>query len=104
LINFFCKDIFMNIYVGNIPHSSSEDSLKRVFEAYGRVSSVKLIKDKFTGNSRGFGFVEMPNDQEAQAAMDALNGQDFEGRPLRLSEAREREERPSRSFGGNNRY
>jgi RNA recognition motif-containing protein len=94
----------MNIYVGNIPHSSSEDSLKRTFEAYGQVSSAKLIKDKFTGNSRGFGFIEMPNDKEAQAAMDALNGQDFEGRPLRLSEARPREERPTRSFGGNNRY
>jgi RNA recognition motif-containing protein len=100
----------MNIYAGNIPHKTTEESLKRAFEQYGTVSSVKIIKDKFTGNSRGFGFVEMPNDDEARNAMDSLNGKDFEGRPLRLSEAREREERPShgggngggRRFGNNN--
>ena len=85
-----------NIYVGNIPHKSTDDELKAAFEAFGEVTSAKIITDKFTGQSRGFGFVEMPNADEAQAAIDGMNGQEFQGRPLRVNEARPRTERPDR--------
>lgn len=96
----------MNIYVGNIPHSSTEEGLRKLFEQFGAVSSVKIIKDKFTGSSRGFAFVEMPNNDEARQAIENANGMEFEGRNLRINEARPAEARgdsrgPRRSgFGG----
>ncbi|MBM4423872.1 MAG: RNA-binding protein [Chloroflexi bacterium] len=89
----------MNIYVGNLPRATTEDELRTAFEAFGRVSSASIIKDKFTGESRGFGFVEMPEKNEAQAAIAAMNGKEFGGRTLTVNEARPREERP-RTGGG----
>lgn len=94
----------MNIYVGNLPHATTEPELREAFEEHGVVSSVAIIKDKFTGKSRGFGFVEMPDDDEANEAMSNLNGQDFGGRTLRINEARPREKRPSRDGGGGGGY
>lgn len=83
----------MNIYVGNLPHATTESELKEAFDEYGSVSSAAVIQDKFTGKSRGFGFVEMPNDGEAQNAIQGLNGQDLGGRTLTVNEARPREQR-----------
>ena len=80
----------MNIYVANLPWSTTDDDLRSSFEAYGSVDSATIIKDRETGRSRGFGFVEMPDDGEAQAAIEGLNGQDFGGRPLTVNEARPR--------------
>jgi RNA recognition motif-containing protein len=90
----------MNIYVGNLSHDASEDDLRHAFEAFGQVTSATIIKDKFSGESRGFGFVEMPTKAEAQAALDGLNGQDLKGRALKISEARPRESRGDRDMGG----
>ncbi len=84
----------MKIYVASIPFRSTEDDLREVFEAYGEVSSVRIVKDRETQRSRGFGFVEMFNDSEAQSAIDSLHGSDFQGRQLVVNEARPREERP----------
>ncbi|HOD67548.1 MAG TPA: RNA-binding protein [candidate division Zixibacteria bacterium] len=81
----------MNIYVGNLPFSTDEEELKAKFEAYGTVTSAKIIMDRVSGRSRGFAFVEMPNDEEAQAAIDGLQGSDYGGRALTVSEARPRE-------------
>ena len=86
----------MNIYVGNLPYSVTEDDLRTAFEAYGSVSSAAVISDKFSGQSKGFGFVEMPDNGEAEAAIEALNGADMKGRSLRVNEARPREPRPPR--------
>lgn len=83
----------MNIYVGNLSYSMSEDELRQAFSAHGEVSSVKILMDRETGRSRGFGFVEMPNHGEAEAAIAQLNGKDVGGRPLRINEARPREQR-----------
>jgi len=93
----------MNIYVGNLPYSATENSLKALFETYGAVTTSKIVTDKFTGSSRGFGFVEMPNGDEAQKAIDGLNGKDFEGRKIVVNESRPRENndnRPPRRDGG----
>lgn len=84
----------MNIYVGNLSYEVSEDDLREAFEAHGEVASANVITDKFTGRSRGFGFVEMPKDDEARAAIDALNGFDLKGRTLNVNEARPRTDRP----------
>lgn len=84
----------MNIYVGNLPWNTTEESLRAIFEAYGEVSSAKVITDRETGRSRGFGFVEMPDNDAAQSAIGALNDKDFEGRNLRVNEARPRDDRP----------
>ncbi len=81
----------MNIYIGNLSYGVSEDNLREVFEAYGEVSSCKLITDKYSGRSKGFGFVEMDNDAEAQAAIDQLDGAEIDGRPVRVNEARPRD-------------
>jgi RNA recognition motif-containing protein len=81
----------MNIYVGNLPFTADEDELRSKFEEFGAVDSAKIITDRETGRSRGFGFVEMPNDEEAQAAIDKLQGADFGGRALTVSEARPRQ-------------
>jgi RNA recognition motif-containing protein len=88
----------MNIYVGNLPYTVSNDDLENMFAAHGEVSSARVIMDRDTGRSKGFGFVEMPNNDEAQAAIDALNNSDAGGRSLRVNEARPREERPRRAF------
>ncbi len=92
----------MNIYVGNLSYKASEEELSQAFSAYGQVSSVAIIKDSATGQSRGFAFVEMPNAAEGQAAINGMNGSELNGRPLKVNEARPREERPRRdsSFGG----
>ena len=82
-----------NIYVGNLPYDTTGDDLVELFQVYGTVTSGQVIIDKFSGRSRGFGFVEMSQDDEAQAAIDALNGTPYGGRPLTVNEARPREER-----------
>jgi RNA recognition motif-containing protein len=81
------------LYVGNLPYSATEQSLTAKFAAHGTVESAKLITDRDTGQSKGFGFVEMSRDSEASAAIQALNGTDFEGRPMKVSEARPQEKR-----------
>jgi RNA recognition motif-containing protein len=94
----------MNIYVANLSWGTQEDSLQNLFSQYGEVTSVKIITDRETGRSRGFGFVEMPNVKEGQEAIDALNETEFEGKNISVAIARERTERPSygdrRSSGG----
>jgi len=100
----------MNIYVGNISWDMTEDDLKSAFEPHGQVSSVKIITDKFTGRSRGFAFVEMPEKTEAEAAISGLNGKELKGREIVVNEARPRQEgsrggrgsKPSR--GGRSRW
>ena len=97
----------MNIYVGNLPYSATENSMRDLFEGYGAVTTSKIVTDKFTGSSRGFGFIEMPNADEAQKAIDELNGKDFEGRKIVVNESRPREttghdNRPPRRDGGYN--
>jgi RNA recognition motif-containing protein len=82
----------MNIYVGNLSHEATEENLKEAFEAFGEVNSVKVIKDNYTGKSKGFGFVEMPAKTEAQSAIEGLNGKDLKGRTLKVNEARPRAE------------
>jgi cold-inducible RNA-binding protein len=95
---------FMNLYIGNLSWGTSEADLQQLFEAYGEVSSCKIIKDKVTNRSKGFGFVEMPNNDEANAAISALNGKDIGGRAISVNEARPREERPAGGgFRGGNR-
>ena len=83
----------MNIYVGNLSYSSTEDGIRALFEAHGEVTSVRLITDRDTGRPRGFGFVEMSNDEEARAAIGALDGQELDGRNLKVNEARPKEDR-----------
>ena len=83
----------MNIYVGNLSYSMSESELRDAFGAFGEVSSVKILMDRETGRSRGFGFVEMPNQSEAETAIAQLNGKELGGRALRINEARPRERR-----------
>ena len=82
----------MRIYVGNLPFSADEDALRGLFENHGTVNSVTLITDRITGRPRGFGFLDMPDD-EAAAAVENLNGHEMDGRPLRVNEARERSTR-----------
>jgi RNA recognition motif-containing protein len=89
-----------NIYVGNLPYDTTGDDLVQLFQTYGTVTSGQVIIDKFSGRSRGFGFVEMANDDESQAAIDALNGTPYGGRPLTVNEARPREDRGGRGGGG----
>lgn len=86
----------MNIYVGNLSYQATDDDLRVAFEAFGQVSSAQVIKDKFTGRSRGFGFVEMPSSEEGQKAIEGVNNQEVAGRPVRVNEARPREDRPPR--------
>lgn len=82
----------MNIYVGNLNFKIKEDELKSIFEEFGAVSSVKIITDKYSGRSKGFGFVEMDNDEEAKAAIDGLNGKEVETRVIVVNEARPRKD------------
>mgnify|MGYP000477618421 FL=1 len=86
----------MEIYVGSLPYSVTEDDLKEAFTPFGEVSSVRLVTDKFSGKSKGFGFVEMPDSSEADAAIAALNGNDFKGRDIKVNQAKPKEERPQR--------
>ena len=83
----------MNIYCGNISYDTSEDDLRDLFAQYGEVAGVRVIKDRDTGRSKGFGFVDIYNDDEAKEAIEGLNEKDFMGRALRINEARPREER-----------
>ena len=83
------------IYVGGLPYTTTEKQLEDLFAAHGSVQSARIIIDKFTGRSKGFGFVEMASGNEAQSAIQALNGQDFEGRNLTVNEARPQERRPA---------
>jgi RNA recognition motif-containing protein len=91
----------MNIYVGNLARAVSEDDLKETFQAFGEVAKAAVIKDKFSGESRGFGFVEMPNKDEAEKAISMLNGKDLKGRSATVNEAKPRTDSPrSGGFGG----
>jgi RNA recognition motif-containing protein len=106
----------MNIYVGNLSFDVSEENLRQAFEPFGQVSSITVIKDKYSGQSRGFGFVEMPNSAEAQAAIENLNGKEVLGRQMNINEAHPRTDRGksgdrggykggrSSGFGGKRRY
>ena len=91
----------MNIYVGNLSYEATQDDLRQAFEAHGEVSSVSIIMDKMTGRSRGFGFVEMPDQGAAQAAISALNLQEIRGRAMTVNEAKPKPERGS--MGGGSR-
>ena len=86
----------MNIYVGNLPYSVTEDELRETFAAYGEVSSVNIITDRFTGQSKGFGFVEMPDNAEADDAIKALNETSLKGRNIKVNQAKPRGDRPRR--------
>jgi RNA recognition motif-containing protein len=90
----------MNIYVGNLPYDVNEEDLQEAFKAFGQVESVKIITDKYSGQSKGFGFVEMPSKAEGQSAIDGLNGKELKGRTLNVNEARPRTE----SRGGRGGY
>jgi len=92
----------MKIYVGNISRDVTDDDLRQAFEAFGRVESATVLKDKFTGEPRGFGFVEMPSGSEARSAINGMNGKDLKGRTLNVNEARPRDDsrRGGRSSGG----
>ena len=92
----------MNIYVGNLPFETSEEELQVAFTEHGEVSSARIITDRMTGRSRGFGFVEMPDNSQAEAAIQALNNKDFNGRPLTVNEAKPRED-SGRGGGGRDR-
>ncbi|MCJ7692706.1 MAG: RNA-binding protein [Sedimentisphaerales bacterium] len=93
----------MNIYVGNLSHQTTEDELREAFEAFGQVESASLIKDRYSGESRGFGFVEMPSKEEAEKALEEMNGKDLMGRALNVSEARPRREGGGGGGGGGGR-
>lgn len=90
------------LYVGNLPYSTTDSSLSDLFAQVGTVTSASVITDKMSGRSKGFGFVEMSTPEEAQAAIEKFHGQDYEGRAMTVSEARPKEDRPQRSFGGGN--
>jgi cold-inducible RNA-binding protein len=87
----------MKLYVGNLSYSTTEEDLRTAFGQYGTLDSVDVILDRNTGRSKGFGFIQMGNDEEAKAAIEGLNGKDLDGRSLNVNEARPREERPQRS-------
>ncbi len=88
-----------SIYVGNLAHSATEDDLRQAFEQFGAVAGVNIIKDRETGRPRGFAFVEMPNSQEAAAAIKELNLREINGRPITVNEARPKSDRPRRGGG-----
>lgn len=90
----------MNIYVGNLAYGVTEDDLRQAFAQFGTVASANVITDKFSGQSKGFGFVEMPDNSQAEAAIQALNDTALKGRNMKVNQARPREARPARSGGG----
>lgn len=94
----------MNIYVGNLPYTMTEDDLKKAFEAFGQVASANVIKDQFSNRSKGFGFVEMPDSSEADKAMGALDGKEFDGRTLKVNQAKPKTDRSRGRTGGDWRY
>jgi RNA recognition motif-containing protein len=94
IFNLFYYKETMNIYVGNLARTVSEDTLRKLFESFGQVTSIRIIKDKFSGEAKGFGFVDMANADEAQKAIAQLNGAELEGQQLKVNEAR-----PPRQFG-----
>ena len=104
----------MNIYVGNLSYEATGENLRQAFEAFGQVSSATVVKDKYSGQPRGFGFVEMPERAEAQAAIENLNGKDLLGKQMNVNEARPRTDRgrsggqgghrSGPGYGGRNRY
>lgn len=95
----------MNIFVGNLSFKTNDDDLHHAFSAYGEVASARVVSDRMTGQSRGFGFVEMPNQAQAESAISALNGADLGGRTISANEARPKEDRPrSGGGGGRSRY
>ena len=90
----------MKVYVGNLPFSIDDEGLRKVFESYGEIEEVSVIKDKFSGRSKGFGFVTFKNDEDAKKAIEALNDKEVEGRNLKVNEAKPMDpDRPRRSFG-----
>jgi cold-inducible RNA-binding protein len=91
----------MKLYVGNLSYQSGDSDLAELFGSYGEVISASVMKDKFTGRSRGFGFVEMTNDDEGNTAVETCNGMNFMGRNITVNEARPQEDRPRREFRGN---
>jgi len=92
----------MDIYVGNLAYATSDDDLRNLFSSYGSVASARVCMDRMTGRSKGFGFVEMPNSDEAQAAIAAINGRDIDGRALRVNESQPKP-REERGGGGGGR-
>jgi len=96
----------MNVYVGSLSYKVTEEDLRKEFEGFGQVESVNIIKDRYSGESRGFGFVEMPNKDEAQSAIEGLNGRELKGRKINVNEARPRSEgyRGGGRRGGGRRY
>ncbi len=101
----FILILIMNIFVGNLNYAITEDDMREIFEEYGELSSVKLITDKFTGRSKGFGFVEMPDAEQAKKAIEELNGAEVEGRTMVVNESieKKRDNRGGGFRGGNNR-
>jgi RNA recognition motif-containing protein len=93
----------MNIYVGNLSPEVTEDDLREAFETYGQVTSAKVIKDRFTGEARGFGFIEMPSSQEAKTAMEGLNSSELKGQTIIVNEARSRTDKRRGGGGGKRR-
>jgi RNA recognition motif-containing protein len=97
----------MKLFVGGLSRDVNDDDLLKAFESFGKIDSATVVKDKFTGESRGFGFVEMPTDSEAQAAINGLNEKELKGRAIKVNEAKPREERGGggkRSGGGGRRF
>jgi RNA recognition motif-containing protein len=94
----------VNIYVGNLSKDVTAEELRQAFEAFGQVASANVITDKFTGASRGFGFVEMPGKAEAQSAMEGVNGKDLKGQALTVNEARPRPQKGRGRGGGRRRF
>ena len=90
----------MNIFIGSLPFSLEEAELRELFEEFGEVSSVKIITDKYSGRSKGFGFIEMPDDESAKKAIQELNGSDIKGRAVVVNKAEEKTDGPRRSSGG----
>jgi RNA recognition motif-containing protein len=93
----------LNIYAGNLAPETTDDDLRQAFEAFGQVSTASVVKDKFSGESRGFGFVEMPSKTEAQSAIEQMNGADLKGRSIVVNEARPKADRGKGGGGGRDR-
>ena len=94
----------MNIYVGNLSYDATDETIKQAFESFGQVISARIIKDKYTGQSRGFGFVEMLEQSQAQEAIKSLNGKELLDKQMSVNEARPRTDRGRSGYGGRNRY
>ena len=91
----------MNIYIGNLSYNVTDQDLQKLFETYGKVDRSNVISDRETGRSKGFGFIEMPEQSEGQKAIEELDGQDLDGRNIRVNEARPKEDKPRGGGGGN---